>query len=93
MHSVNKNVPMPKAERTAPPRRIYPFRTMAVGDMFFVANRTKNNLSTHASTVGKQIGYKFNTRLTYMRKVKDNWVLCESDDAGATQGIGVWRVK
>ena len=90
---VRKNIAIPPARRPPPkmPRK-YPFEKMDVGDMFFVPNKTRNTLSTHASTVGKELGMKFSTRLTYMAKDKQGrWELCREDTPGAVLGIGVWR--
>lgn len=94
MHEIQKDIPLPKAVRsTAATRRLYPFEDMAVGEMFFVPNRDKNNLTTHASTVGKKLGRKFATRLVYMTDVSGEWETCDKEAKGAVQGIGVWRTK
>lgn len=94
MLKVQKKVPLPKAIRPAvPARRKYPFVDMQVGDMFFIPGREKNNLTTHASTVGKQLGRKFVTRLCHMRETKEGWEPCAPEDKGAKTGIGVWRTK
>lgn len=93
MHEVQKNIPMPKVAKTSPPaRRKYPFEDMAVGDMFFVPNKTRNTLTTHVSTVGKSLNRKFTTRLTYMVESLDGWTQATKDTPNAIQGIGVWRV-
>jgi len=97
MYTTLKNVPVPTvaATRAGGHRaRKYPLDTMEVGEMFFVAHRTKNNLTTHVSAVGKKLGRSFATRLVYMRATStapDKWELCGPDDDGAVQGIGVWR--
>lgn len=86
-------IPVPVAVRQKPVPRKYPFDELNVGEMFFIPNRTKNNISTHASTVGKLLKRKFATRLTYMVQKNHGWVLCSPDAKDAVQGIGVWRVK
>lgn len=91
-----KKVPVPAVVR--PPvvarRRKYPFDDMKVGQHFFVPDREKNTLSTHASTVGKKLGFKFETRLCWMKKDKaEGWLPAEEGERGAHQGIGVWRVE
>lgn len=92
-YPIQKNIPIPKTIRKKVFfRRKYEFETMDVGDMFFVPNRSKNTLATHASTVGRALGKKFITKLAYMHLVKGAWVPCEDTDEGATLGIGVWRV-
>ena len=97
MHQPMKNVPLPSAmaSRTGSGRqRKYPFDTMEVGEMFFVPDREKNNLTTHASAVGRQLGRKFATRLTHMRPTGDEaapWEPCGADDPDANLGVGVWR--
>lgn len=94
MHEVLKNVPIPKTVRMiAPVRRKYPFDDMEVGDMFFVPNKSKNTLATHASTVGKALGRKFVTRLTYMVETPDGWEQANPTDLDAVQGVGVWRTQ
>lgn len=94
MHEVQKNVPVPKVTKAdGPKRRKYPFEDMAVGDMFFVPGKTKNTLTTHCSTVGKKLGRKFITRLTYMVETLEGWEQAEPTVDGAIQGIGVWRTE
>lgn len=94
MYETVKNVPIPKpvtSQHGGGRRRKYPFPTMGVGEMFFIPHRKKNNMTAHASAVGKQLGKKFATRLTYMRDVDGTWEHCEPEDEGAIHGIGVWR--
>lgn len=92
MHEVQKNVPVPKViKASASVRRKYPFEDMDVGDMFFVPGKSKNTLTTHASTVGKNLNRKFITRLTHMIETADGWKRAAADEPGAIQGIGVWR--
>lgn len=101
MFTVNKNVPIPKAKRSAPPpiRRKYPFNEMTPGAMFFVPGRSKNTLSKHASTMAKKMNksletkIKFVTRLCFMRETLKGWEPCKEGDNGATQGIGVWCLE
>ncbi len=94
MYAIQKNIPIPApiAGPRATGRRKYPFEQLDVGDMFFVPERTKNRLTTHASTVGKQLGRSFRTRLLYMTADEaGNWVPATKDTPGAVIGIGVWR--
>lgn len=94
MYEVQKNVPLPKADRSNQPRKLkYPFEDMEVGDMFFVPNKTKNTLAIYASHQSRKLKRKFSTRLTYMVHLDEGWVPCEADDLGAVQGVGVWRVE
>lgn len=94
MFNVQSYVPIPKAARLKPvARRKYPFDTMKLREMFFVPGKTKNTLTTHACTVGKQLNKRFETRLTYMHRLDGKWVPCEADAPGAKLGIGVWRTK
>lgn len=92
-YEICNKIPVPVAQRQTPVPRKYPFDQLAVGEMFFIPHRTKNNISTHASTVGKLLKRKFATRLTYMIQKNHGWVLSKQDVEGAVQGIGVWRVK
>lgn len=90
-----RKAPIPAVTRPpiAARRRKYPFDDMKVGQHFFVPDKTKNTLSTHASTVGKKLGMKFETRLCWMKRVDKEWVPCEETERGAHQGIGVWRME
>ncbi len=93
MFKVQYNVPIPSKVRSSPtPRRKYPFDAMGIGGFFFVPGRSKNTLGTHVSTVSKQLGCKFATRLTFAHEIgEDEWELCPPDAKGAVQGVGVWR--
>lgn len=96
MHDIQKNVPVPKPTREAPPpRRKYPFDELEVNDMFFVSGRDKNTLTTHVSMVGRKLKRKFVTRLTKMVETRTGWRPCKTpaDEKNAVQGIGVWRVE
>lgn len=94
-------MPMAKSMRKPPPPgKKYPFDEIDVGDGFFLAGRVTNNLSNQASTTGKKLGKKFKTMLTYMTHdatmedpLAHQWKRCDKDAAGATLGIGVWRVR
>ncbi len=96
MLPIIKNVAPPKAARTVnEARRKYPFAEMEPGDMFFLADRQKNTLATHASTVGKKLGKKFMTRL--VRLVEDPadsglWREPVNGEKGVL-GIGVWCIE
>lgn len=91
---IQKKIPVPKTLRPRGGRaRKYPFETMQVGDMFFVPNRERNTLATHASTVSKKLGKRFTTRLTHMLETSSGWVPCEPEHPKAVLGIGVWRTQ
>jgi hypothetical protein len=74
-------------------RTKYPFPTMEVGEFFFVPHKTTNTMMAYASTVGRQMGKKFSTRLCTMKEQVDGWILCEDADPYAIRGIGIWRLK
>lgn len=94
MHKIQKNVKVPKALRPRlTSRRKYPFEEMDIGDMFFVPDKKRNTLATHASTVGRDLKRKFTTRLLYMKQTNGHWDPCDATDKGATLGVGVWRVE
>lgn len=90
MHSVQKNVPMPRFKGTVA-RRKYPFEQLEVGDMFFVPAKRTNTLATQASTAGKALERKFTTRLMHMRETLEGWEPCDPDHPSAVVGVGVWR--
>jgi hypothetical protein len=93
MYEVQRGVPIPKTFRPDQPKRMYPFRELEVGDSFFVPDRAKNNLMTAASTEGRNLGWKFTTKLCWMLKTSDGWRNSTPKYPGAVQGIGVWRIK
>lgn len=78
MFEVRKDIPIPTATREgfSKPSK-YPFKTMEVGDMFFVPE-AKKSFSSLASAAGKRLGRKFSTRA-----VSENGV----------DGIGCWRTE
>lgn len=101
LYNAVADIEIPKALRTgggAKGDRKYPFNTMEVGDSFFVPNRDKNTLSTHASLTGKRLGRKFKTLLVWGHELFDDeevvgWKLAnEPGEEGSVLGIGVWRV-
>lgn len=88
MLPVISGIPKPKSSiRATTSGRKYPFRELAVGDMFFAPDRTKNNLGTLASLAGKKLGKLFSSRLLYMLDDKE----VDANTEGAVLGIGVWR--
>ena len=105
-YAIQKNVPIPSITRdpTTVPRK-YDYAAMAIGDFFFVPNKDKNTLSSHASAAGKKLGRKFLTRLIYSIELleledgtyspyedDENTVPVTAETDGAVQGIGVWRL-
>ena len=99
-HAVS-DIEIPKALRVGGgPKgdRKYPFNTMEVGESFFVPNKDKNTLSTHASLTGKRLNKKFKTLLVWGHELdyEDGSVgwkpANEPGEDGSVLGIGVWRV-
>jgi hypothetical protein len=82
--------PSSSVRATLSGRRKYPFAELEVGDMFFVPDRIKNNLSTLASLTGKKLGRQFSSRLLYMVETIGE---VDASTEGAVLGIGVWRDK
>lgn len=78
MFETRAGIPIPATVREgfSKPSK-YPFKTMEVGEMFFVPE-AKKSFSSLASAAGKRLGRKFSTRA-----VEDNGVA----------GIGCWRVE
>ena len=95
MYEVQKKIPVPKmlVRGRRGPTRKYPFETMKKGDMFFVPGKKRNTIATHVSTVGKELGVKFTSRLCYMYETMEGWKPCESTFKGAVMGVGVWRIE
>lgn len=98
MFSVQKGVPMPEINR-APKgvRRKYPIDTMAVGEMFFVPNRSCKSVSAYISRISKDIPGKFSARHCFMYEAPEGWRLVEPGDRAAesraVEGTGVWRTE
>jgi hypothetical protein len=90
MYEIIDNVPIPTSIRMG--RRKYPFDTLNVGSMFCIPGKTKNTMGTHASTIGKRLNRRFQTKLIYMTETDMGWMPAEADAKGAELGIGVWRV-
>jgi hypothetical protein len=85
---INKGVPLPKTQRYTPTaRRKYPFEDMQPGDMFFVPEKKKNTLATHASIVGKRLKRQFVTRLLWMVEVDDE------ENPGGTRWVTDYEVE
>jgi hypothetical protein len=82
-----------KRLRMQQPNTKYPFRSMKVGDYFFVPGRSRNTLAPYASTMGKELGYKLRTQMCYMRESLEGWKPCDKAEPGAVLGIGVWRMS
>lgn len=95
MYEQTDGVPIPKVNpRGNVHRKKYPFDELEVGGMFFVPNRSKNNLMSHTSRMGRKLGRKFATRLVYMAPDgKGGWVLADEGEDDAVLGIGVWRTE
>lgn len=92
MHEIVQGLDPAQARRKALRSRVYPYAELAVGDMFFVPNRPKNNLMTHTSNMGSRLGRKFSTRHVWMTKIEGKWQPANQGDAGAVQGIAVHRI-
>ena len=101
--AIQKNVPIPSIIRDpASVSRKYDYAAMSVGDFFFVPNKDKNTLSSHASAAGKKLGRKFLTRLIWAIEQDDgayspyedeeSTIAVTEDTEDAVQGIGVWRL-
>jgi hypothetical protein len=75
MYEIEKNVPMPSNHG---PKPAYPWRTMEVGDSFFVAvdknSQRHRSICAQSSMAGKQLDRQFTTR----------WV---------DGGVRIWRTK
>lgn len=93
MFQLQSNIPLPKTIRPKAKgrRRKYPFESMQVGSFFFVPGIVREQIYGHVWQVGKQLNFKFAARAAYMRKVGDEWQICERNDKGSTLGVGVWR--
>jgi len=101
LYTAVDGVEIPKATRTGGgPKgdRKYPFNTMEVGKSFFIPNREKNTLSTHASIMGKRLNKKFKTMLVWGHELEYEdgsvgWQLAHAPgEEGSVLGIGVWRM-
>jgi hypothetical protein len=73
--------------------RVYPYATIKVGQMFFIAGGRGPSIQSHASLQGRKLNRKFATRVQSMRKTAHGWEACEPDAAGAVKGVGVYRTE
>lgn len=92
MIHLQSNVPPPRRRPVVDKRRKYPFENMQVGHFFFVPGKTRNSIRSYFSTAGKQHGMKLTSKLIHARRVDGEWAECKETDAGATVGVGVWRL-
>lgn len=98
MIELQDDVPLPEVTREQP-RRKYPFEEMAVGQCFFVPERTVKSMSSYVSRETKDLDAKFTTRKVWLRKplpTEDQsleWVKTTEETPGAVPGVGVWRTE
>lgn len=85
--------PPPRPVSKAGRKPIYPYRTMAVGEFFFVPGHSHNNLTVWASRMGAKLNRKFVTSLQWMVLTKRGWVLVTAGVDYAVQGVHVQRVE
>jgi hypothetical protein len=97
MFKVQSGVPLPEISRAPKTtRRKFPVHGMRPGDMFFVPGKTSKSVSAYISRITKDLPGTYSARHCWMfqpqfSKGRD-WVLCDPDDEGATEGVGVWRL-
>lgn len=73
--------------------RVYPYATLKVGQMFFIAHARGPSIQSHASVQGRKLNRKFATRVQWMRKTAHGWEPAEPMAIGATKGVGVYRTE
>lgn len=97
MFKVQKGVPIPAVDRVSKQRRRFPIDTMEVGDMFFVPGRTTRSVVAYICRITKGRPEKYSARHCWMKTKRilgstlTEWIACTPEDAGATEGVGVWR--
>lgn len=93
LFKTQSGIPKPAVDRSPKnPRRKWPVDTMPAGDVFFLPGRTTKSVSAYLSRVSKPLkDKKFSAIHCWMREVKGGWELAEAGDAGAVEGVGVWR--
>ena len=76
-----------------PPK--YPFKTMAVDEMFFVPDKTTEIMSTYAALQGRKLDKKFTTQMAFMRQPTKGgaWEPCRDTSPGAVHGVVVRRIS
>lgn len=62
MYSIEQNVPVPKATRSASGTTKYPWELMSPNDSFMVDGGNVKSLRTTAYVAGKRLGMKFVVR-------------------------------
>jgi hypothetical protein len=82
----------PSILRPPAQERKYPLSTMAVGEMLFVTDASREAITSYISHRGKTLGRKFRSQVVHMRKTRDGWEACDAAHPKATTGVGIWRV-
>jgi hypothetical protein len=84
---IQKGVPIPEAMRRGPGQSDYPFRTMEVGDSFFVPAKKSKNAEGQVviETVRPPIPTSKKSDRKFVSRV-------EKDKNGNVLGVRVWRV-
>lgn len=85
MIKLDKNVPMPTSQGRD---SSYPFADMEVGDSFFVAGKTSNQLVNAAAHWRKKMGMSFVTRNT-----EEIGIHPETGAEAPIKGARIWRTK
>ena len=75
-YKIEKNIPVPKLKQKG--QSIYPFVEMAVGDSFFVGDKSIERIRSAASWAGKRHNMKFTVT---------------KNQANGIVGARVWRIK
>ena len=60
MIDVEKNIPLPPPARGNGEK--YPWRSMNVGDSFFIPGASSRKTGAHTNAAGKRTGFKFTSR-------------------------------
>lgn len=94
MYAVKKGVELPPPAKARRARK-YPFDMLAVGEMFFVPDKTGEQFTTYVSLWGRKLGRKFRTQMADMRQdlITNEWEPCKPGAAGARRGVAVQRIQ
>lgn len=92
---MKKGVQLPEPAKAGGVRAKYPFKTMTVGEIIFIPDKTTRQLSAYVAQRGRELNRKFRSQKAVMRQdlQTNEWELCKPGAAGARNGVAICRIK
>lgn len=94
-YRVKKGVKLPEPAKAGGARTKYPFKTMDVGELIFIPDKTSRQLSAYVAQRGRELQRKFRTQKAVMRQdlQSNEWEPCKPGAAGARNGVAICRIR